>query len=83
MAPARPDPPGWPASHSLLVRLTRTSPTHHRMEIVRDDGTREQHELETRSCLLHDLVHFAVETEAALGNSFYGRLAHGVAYAAL
>ncbi|HEX5053893.1 MAG TPA: hypothetical protein VFZ65_19095, partial [Planctomycetota bacterium] len=41
------------------------------------------HELETRSCLLHDLVHFAVETEAALGNSFYGRLAHGVAYAAL
>lgn len=33
--------------------------------------------------LLHDLVHFAVETEAGLGDSFYGRLARGLGYGEL
>lgn len=68
---------------TLVIRFARRSPTHHRFEIVRPDGTRETHELETRSCLLHDLVHFALESEAALSNSFYGLLARGVAYAEL
>lgn len=67
---------------ALLVRFTRTSPTHHRLEIVRGER-RESCELETRSCLFHDLVHFAVESEAGLADSFYGRLARGVSYAEL
>jgi hypothetical protein len=67
----------------MLVRLTRLTNERHRLELVRDDGTREAHELETRSTLLHDLVHYAVETEAGLNASFYGRLASGTAYAAL
>jgi hypothetical protein len=67
----------------LVIRLTRTSPTHHRFDIVRENGDRESRELETRSTLVHDLVHFAVETEARLGHSFYGMLARGVAYASL
>lgn len=67
----------------MLIRLTRLTNDRHRFEIVRDDGTREAHEMETRSTLLHDLVHYAVETEAGLGASFYGRLASGAAYEAL
>jgi hypothetical protein len=61
----------------LEVCFTRLSPTHHRLEIGRADGSREAVELETRSCLVHDLVHFAFETEAGLSRSFYGRLAAG------
>jgi hypothetical protein len=67
----------------MLIRLTRLTNDRHQFEIVRDDGTRESHELETRSTLLHDLAHYAVETEAGLENSFYGRLAQGIAYEAL
>jgi len=70
-------------TRTLLVRLTRTSASHHRMDLVRDDGTRESFELESRSCLRHDLGHFAVETEAGLADGFFGRLARGVRYDAL
>jgi hypothetical protein len=67
----------------MLIRLTKLTNDRHRFEIVRSDGTRESHELETRSTLLHDLAHYAVETEAELAESFYGRLAQGMAYEAL
>jgi hypothetical protein len=64
----------------MLIRFTRLTNDRHRFEIVRDDGSGEAHDLETRSTMLHDLVHFAVETEAGLKNSFYGRLAQGLAF---
>jgi len=64
----------------MLIRFTRLTNDRHRFEIVRGDGTRESHELETRSTMLHDLAHYAVETEAVLEDSFYGRLAQGIAY---
>ena len=67
----------------MQIRLTRLTNERHRLELVRDDGTREAHELETRSALLHDLVHYAVETEAGLTASFYGQLASGKTYEAL
>jgi len=67
----------------MLIRLTRLTNDRHRLEIVRDDATREVRELETRSALLHDLVHYAVEIEAGLSQSFYGRLASGTTYEAL
>ena len=67
----------------MLIHLTRLTNERHRLEFVRDDGTRETHELETRSSLLHDLVHYAVETEAGLNASFYGRLASGKTYESL
>lgn len=67
----------------MQIRLTRLTNERHRLEIVRDDGTREAHELETRSALLHDLVHYAVETEAGLQASFYGLLASGKTYESL
>ena len=67
----------------MQVRLTRLTNERHRLELVRDDGTCEARELETRSALLHDLVHYAVETEAGLSASFYGRLASGETYDAM
>jgi hypothetical protein len=67
----------------MLIRLTRLTNDRHRLELVRDDGTSEARELETRSALLHDLVHYAVETEAGLEASFFGLLASGTTYEAL
>lgn len=67
----------------MLIRFTRLTNERHRVEFVRDDGTRETHEMETRSALLHDLVHYAVESEAGLTASFYGRLAAGETYEGL
>jgi hypothetical protein len=65
---------------ALVVRLTRFNPTRHRFEAIRADGTREAREFETKSLLLHDLVHFAVESEAKLRGGFYGALADGADY---
>ncbi|HEY7798454.1 MAG TPA: hypothetical protein VIA80_06800 [Hyphomonadaceae bacterium] len=64
----------------LQIRFTRLSNTHHRFEAIRPDGGVETRELETRSFLLHDLVHYAIESEAGLRNSFYGQLARGASY---
>ena len=58
----------------LLTKLTNDS---HRLEIVRADGTRESATLPTRSYLVHDLLHLAVESEAALDTGFWGALARG------
>ena len=51
-------------SEGLTLRFTRLSPTHHRFEYRRADGTGEAIEMESRSLLLHDLLHYAVEREA-------------------
>jgi hypothetical protein len=64
----------------VIVRFTRLSPTHHRFEAIRDDGTRDVREFETRSLLLHDFVHLALEGEGTLTAGFYGTLARGAAY---
>jgi hypothetical protein len=64
----------------MRIRLTKLTDERHRFEVLRADGRIESHELETRSTLLHDLVHYAVEVEGRLNHSFYGRLAHGVRY---
>jgi hypothetical protein len=59
---------------TLALSFTRVSPTYHRFEYRRADGTGETLELETRSFLVHDLIHYAVESEAGLRGSFYGIL---------
>jgi hypothetical protein len=70
-------------ARAMRIRFTRLTNERHRFEIVRDDGSREAHDLETRSTLAHDLAHYVVETEAGLRQSFYGRLAAGTTYAEL
>ena len=64
----------------LSIRFTRISPTHHRFDYARPDGSGESQIFETRSTLRHDLVHFAYETEAGLTDSFYGLLAKGATF---
>jgi hypothetical protein len=61
----------------MLIRLTKISDATHRLELVRDDGTRESVALASRSFLWHDLLHYAVETNAGLRQSFWGLLAAG------
>jgi hypothetical protein len=61
-------------SEGLTLRFARISPTHHRFEYRRADGSGEAIEMETRSLLFHDLLHYAVESEAMLRGSFYGIL---------
>jgi hypothetical protein len=61
----------------MEIRLTKLSNEQHRLEIVRADGSGESVALETRSLLLHDLLHLAVESEARLETGFWGCLARG------
>ena len=61
-------------SEALSLSFTRISPDRHRFEYRRADGTGEAIEVETRSLLVHDLLHYAVESEAGLRGSFYGIL---------
>jgi hypothetical protein len=50
---------------------------HHELVIVRSDGRRESVLCETRSTLLHDFIHHAVEGAAHIESGFWGRLAAG------
>ena len=54
---------------ALTLRFTRLSPDLHRFEYRRADQTGEALELETRSFLFHDLLHYALENEAQLRGS--------------
>ena len=64
----------------LTMQLQRVSNTHHELSLIRPDGRRVQRRLESKSTLLHDLVHYAVESEAGLTDSFFGRIARGQDY---
>jgi hypothetical protein len=61
----------------MRILLTKLTDERHRLAIERSDGTGESVELETRSLLLHDLVHYAVEAEAKIADGFWGLLARG------
>jgi hypothetical protein len=61
----------------MRIILGKISDDRHSLTIVRDDGRREQVECETRSYLMHDLLHFAVESEGRLREGFWGTLAAG------
>jgi hypothetical protein len=67
----------------MRVRLTKLDDQRHVLEVERDDRRRERVEVETRSTLLHDLTHFAVEQEAGLDAGFFGLLAAGKTFAEL
>jgi hypothetical protein len=61
----------------VRVLFRKLSDDRHVLEIVRDDGRREHVECETRSYLVHDLLHYAVESEAGVKTGFWGNLAAG------
>lgn len=62
---------------AMRISLTRLNDERHRLSVARDDGTEESCELETRSFLLHDLIHYAVEAEAPIADGFWGLLHQG------
>ena len=68
---------------ALAVTLTAISPSTHRVAFLRADGPCDQAVLDTRSFLVHDLLHFAIESEAGFSRAFYGRFAGGACYRAL
>jgi hypothetical protein len=61
----------------MRILFRKLSDARHVLELVRDDGRREQVDCESRSYLTHDLLHYAIEGEAGLQNGFWGRLAAG------
>jgi hypothetical protein len=67
----------------MRILMTRTSPDRHFFKIIRADGTTESADLETRSLLVHDLVHYAVEMEVPFREGFYGLLAKGKTFSEL
>jgi hypothetical protein len=64
----------------MQIALRKISDLRHRVEIVRDDDTRDTVELASRSFLIHDFLHYAVETRAGLTASFWGMLASGKSF---
>lgn len=67
----------------MQVAFRRLDADTHRLTVERSDGSREAVTCETRSLLLHDLVHFAVEAEAEVDDGFWGLLAAGTPLARL
>ena len=65
----------------MIVILTKVSDDRHSLELVHDGGSRERVVCETRSYLVHDLLHYAVEAEARIASGFWGRLAAGATLA--
>jgi hypothetical protein len=67
----------------LRIRFVKLDDERHRLELVRPDGARECKDLETRSFLLHDLTHYAVEAEVPIADGVWGTLAGGLPLARL
>ncbi len=67
----------------MKIRLTKLTKSIHHFEVTRADGTTDGKDLETRSFLLHDLIHYAVEAELPIVDGFWGSLAAGSSLASL
>jgi len=67
------------AARTTAVRIVlhKISGERHELAIVRPDGRRESLVCETRSVLIHDFIHYAVESAARLETGFWGLLARG------
>jgi len=61
----------------MRILFKKISDDRHVLEIVRDDGRREEIDCETGSLFVHDLLHYAVESEARLETGFWGNLGRG------
>ncbi len=62
----------------MRALFTKLDGQRHRLDVIRPDGRREGRELETRSYLVHDLAHYAVEAAAGIDDGLWGTLASGV-----
>jgi hypothetical protein len=67
----------------MLLRWRKLDEHRHAFAVVRDGLPEVEAVLETRSFLVHDFAHFAVEQQAQLVDGFYGALARGLSFAEL
>jgi hypothetical protein len=67
----------------MRIQLRKLSDPRHRLEITRADGSHDSVELDSKSFVVHDFLHYAIETEAGLKQSFWGQLAAGTTFAEL
>jgi hypothetical protein len=65
----------------MRIMFRKISDERHALAIVREGGPRDEVDCETRSTLVHDLLHYAVEAEARLATGFWGNLAAGLTLA--
>ena len=61
----------------MRILFRKISDEQHELTIVRAAGRRESLLCETRSVLMHDFIHYAVESAAHIETGFWGLLAHG------
>ena len=61
----------------MRIELRKISDQQHELVLIRDGGLREALTCETRSTLVHDLLHYAAEQEAGVQTGFWGTLASG------
>jgi hypothetical protein len=61
----------------LRIAFRKATDERHVLEVTPAGGCTESLECETRSTLVHDLLHYAVESEARLDGGFWGCLAAG------
>jgi len=64
----------------MQIALRKISDLRHRLEITRSDGSRDAVELVSRSFLIHDFLHYAVESRAGLKATLWGMLASGKSF---
>lgn len=67
----------------VRIRFHKHSDDRHGLELIWNDGGREQVDCESRSYLLHDFLHYAVESAAGIQYGFWGSLAAGGSLAAM
>lgn len=61
----------------MQIVFTKISDHRHAVSVVRDDGSHDCVELNSRSFLRHDFAHFAVESEIPLLAGYWGSVADG------
>ena len=59
----------------MVIRLHKISPHRHLLEVVGDAASTR--ELDTRSFLRHDLMHWCVERRASIDGALFGKLGRG------
>ena len=59
----------------MVIRLHKISPHRHLLEVVGEGGSKR--ELDTRSFLRHDLMHWCIEQRGGIDRALFGALGRG------
>lgn len=59
----------------MVIRLHKISPHRHVLEVVGEGGSKR--ELDTRSFLRHDLMHWCIENRGGVDQALYGAMKRG------